>query len=76
MCLAIPMRIAEFRDDGLAVAEVEGSRCDVDVSLVDAAAVCYYVIVHAGYAIEKLDEPEARERLALFAELATGWRPG
>jgi hydrogenase expression/formation protein HypC len=70
MCLAIPMQISEIRTDGLAVAEVEGSRCDVDLSLVDRPAVGDYVIVHAGYAIEKLDETEARERLALFAEMA------
>ena len=35
-----------------------------------------HVIVHAGYAIEKLDEEEARARLDLFAELAAGARSG
>ena len=76
MCLAVPMKIAQIREGGLAVADLDGSQTDVDLSLVSDIAVGDYVIVHAGYAIGKLDETEARERLALFAELAAGWRPG
>lgn len=76
MCLAVPMKIALIRDDGLAVADLEGSQTDVDLSLVSDVAVGDYVIVHAGYAIEKLNAAEARERLALFAELAAVWRAG
>ena len=76
MCLAVPMKIAQIRDGGLAVADLEGSQTDVDLALVSDIAVGDYVIVHAGYAIEKLDEAEARERLALFAELAAMWRTG
>ena len=70
MCLAVPMLIVSISDEGAAVAEVDGTRYDVDLSLVDEAAEGDYVIVHAGYAIERLDQAEADERLALFAELA------
>ncbi len=69
MCLAIPMKIVEIRDDGKGVAELEGSRHVVDLSLVTGARLGVYVIVHAGYAIETLDQVEADATLALFAEI-------
>ena len=47
---------------------------EVDLSLVAGVAVGDYVIVHAGYAIERLDRVEADARLALFAELARAER--
>lgn len=70
MCVAVPMVLVELLDDGRAVAELGGGRCDVDVSLLEAPAVGDHVIVHAGFAIERLDVAEAEERLALFAQLA------
>ena len=73
MCLAVPMRIEELRSDGMGIGDYDGSRHEIDVSLVDAPRVGEYVIVHAGYAIEKLDEKEAGERLLLFKELARDW---
>lgn len=70
MCLAVPMKIDEIRADGSATGDLDGSRHEVDLSLVEDVTVGEYVIVHAGFAIEKLDEEEANERLALFEELA------
>ncbi|HUT76698.1 MAG TPA: HypC/HybG/HupF family hydrogenase formation chaperone [Polyangia bacterium] len=70
MCLAVPMVIVELRDDGGAVAEVGGTRCDIDVSLVEAPALGDHVIVHAGFAIERLDVAEAEARLELFREMS------
>jgi hydrogenase expression/formation protein HypC len=67
------MRIEELRTDGMGVGDYDGSRHEIDVSLVEAPRVGEYVIVHAGYAIEKLDEKEAGERLLLFKELARDW---
>jgi len=69
MCLAVPMRIVEIRADGKGVADLDGSRQVVDLSLVSDARPGVYVIVHAGYAIEKLDQEEADATLALFAEI-------
>ncbi len=74
MCLAVPMKIIEIRDDGMGIGELDGARHEVDLSLVKEPRVGDYVIVHAGYAIERLDEEEAGERLALFAELAAAWQ--
>ncbi len=70
MCLAVPMKIVECRADGTGVAELDGSRHDVDLSLVPGASVGTYVIVHAGYAIEKMNQQEADAILQLFAELS------
>jgi hydrogenase expression/formation protein HypC len=64
------MKIVEVGAGGAGVAEVEGTRYDVDLNLLGSVALGDFVIVHAGYAIEKLDREEADERLALFAELA------
>jgi hydrogenase expression/formation protein HypC len=64
------MKITEIRPDGTAVAELDGSRHEVDLSLVPGAGVGAYVIVHAGFAIERLNEREADATLSLFRDLA------
>jgi len=70
MCLAVPMKLVELEDDCLGVADLDGSRHEVDLSLIDEPRLGDYVIVHAGFAIEKLEQQEADERLALFQQLA------
>jgi hydrogenase expression/formation protein HypC len=75
MCLAVPMRLNEIRADGLGVGDLDGSRHTVDLSLVENPAPGDYVIVHAGFAIEKLDRAEADARLALFQEWAASRAP-
>lgn len=70
MCLAVPMKVVELRDDGKGVAELGGSRHVVDLSLVSDAQLGAYVIVHAGFAIETLDQAEADATLALFDQIA------
>jgi hydrogenase expression/formation protein HypC len=71
MCLAVPMKIIELRADGKGVAELDGSCQVVDLSLISDASLGSYVIVHAGYAIETLDQEEANATLALFAEIVS-----
>lgn len=74
MCLAVPMKLLRIGEDGMATAELEGSRIEVDLSLVEQPKPGDYVIVHAGYAIEKLDEQAAAEQLALLREISEIWR--
>jgi hydrogenase expression/formation protein HypC len=69
MCLGVPMRILEIRGD-MARAEVGGLEREISVALVEGASVGQYVIVHAGFAIEKLDEDDAIATLRLLDELA------
>ncbi len=69
MCLAIPAQIVELRDGDNAVVELAGVRKEISLALVDNVAVGDYVIVHVGYALNKLDPEEAAKTLALFAEI-------
>jgi hydrogenase expression/formation protein HypC len=69
MCLAIPARIVELRSDDLAVVDLAGVKKEISLALVENVAVGDYVIVHVGYALNKLDPEEAAKTLALFAEI-------
>lgn len=69
MCLAIPAQIVELRDNDNAVVDLAGVRKEISLSLVDNVAVGDYVIVHVGYALNKLDPEEAAKTLALFVEM-------
>ncbi|MBI3480986.1 MAG: HypC/HybG/HupF family hydrogenase formation chaperone [Nitrosomonadales bacterium] len=69
MCLAIPARIEELTATGNAVVNLGGVRKEISLALVDDAAVGEYVIVHVGYALQKLDREEAERTLAMFAEM-------
>jgi len=72
MCLAIPVCVVELLGGDQAVVDVGGVRKEVSLALVDGIAVGDYVILHVGYAIQKLDPDEAERTLALFAELGEG----
>lgn len=69
MCLAIPARVVELLDDDKAIVDLGGVRKDVSLALVDGVAIGDYVIIHVGYALNKLDPAEAEATLALFAEM-------
>ncbi len=64
------MRIVKLLPEEQGVVEFDGVRQPVRLSLLDRPAAGEYVIVHAGYAIERLDEAEALARIAVFSELA------
>jgi hydrogenase expression/formation protein HypC len=69
MCLAIPAQVVELRDGDNAVVDLAGVRKEISLALVDHVAVGDYVIVHVGYALNKLDPDEAAKTLALFVEI-------
>jgi len=68
MCLAIPAKVVSVREDKARVDFGEGVLREVNVTLVNAR-VGDYVLVHAGYAIQVLDEKEALETLELWNEI-------
>lgn len=69
MCVGVPMRVVSV-DGTDAVAEIDGVRREASLMLMnDEVRVGDYVIVHAGFAISRLDEDEARETLALMREV-------
>jgi hydrogenase expression/formation protein HypC len=69
MCLAIPARIEELTTPGNAIVNLGGVRKEISLALVDDAHVGEYVIVHVGYALQKLDQEEAELTLKMFAEM-------
>lgn len=68
MCLAIPAKVIEVKENAAKVDFGEGVLRDVNVTLVDAR-VGEYVLVHAGYAIQVLDKKSAEETLQLWKEV-------
>ncbi|MGQ9561157.1 MAG: HypC/HybG/HupF family hydrogenase formation chaperone [Candidatus Oleimicrobiaceae bacterium] len=67
MCLGVPMRVVEINGE-MAVAEITGVKRSVSLQLVDDVKVGDYVIVHAGFAIQVLDEAGALETIRLLQE--------
>ncbi len=67
MCLGIPALVLE-RNGEIGKVDFGGTMREVNLSLVDARAG-EYVIVHAGFAIQIIDEKDARETLELFREI-------
>ena len=70
MCLAIPVRVVELRDDEMAIVDLDGIRKEISLALVDDVGVGDYVILHVGYALARLDADEAERTLGLFASVA------
>ncbi|QPK65236.1 HypC/HybG/HupF family hydrogenase formation chaperone [Methylomonas sp. LL1] len=70
MCLALPAQILQIHSDntGMATVSVDGVKVEVSLALVDDVQIGDYVLVHVGYALNKIDEDEAIKTLALFAE--------
>jgi hydrogenase expression/formation protein HypC len=72
MCLAVPGKIVELRDDaGVRMAQVDfgGIRRETCLEYLPDAAIGEYVIVHVGFAISKVDEAEAARTLEYLKEL-------
>ena len=70
MCLALPALVTELLPDDLAKVELGGVTKEVSLALVADVQPGDYVIVHVGYALQRLDAAEAEKTLALFAEMA------
>lgn len=69
MCLAIPARIVELRPGDAALIDLGGVRKEISVALVEDVVPGDYVIVHVGYALQKVDAGEAARTLEAFAGL-------
>ncbi len=69
MCIAVPCQIVSIHDS-VAIVEVGGIRREAWLDLLTDAKIGDYVIVHAGYALEKLDAEDAEETLRLLKEMA------
>ncbi|MCM8767063.1 MAG: HypC/HybG/HupF family hydrogenase formation chaperone [Candidatus Omnitrophica bacterium] len=68
MCLAIPMKVEKVEGD-FAIVSIGNVKREVNISLLENVKKGDYVIVHAGFAIEKLDKKEAEKTLEIFKEI-------
>ncbi len=68
MCLGIPAKVIEVSEVQQGKADYLGTKVKVNFALLESVAVGDWVIIHAGYAISKLNEEEARETLSLLRE--------
>jgi len=70
VCLGIPAQIVEPPEDGLARADVGGVRREISVALLDGAVEPGdWVLIHVGFALNRIDEEEARATIALLEGL-------
>jgi len=68
MCLAVPMRIKNI-EKYTAIAEADGLEREVNIQFIKNPKIGDYVVIHAGFAIEKVDERKAKQTLKFFREI-------
>jgi hydrogenase expression/formation protein HypC len=68
MCWAVPTKIVEV-DGDVGKVEISGAVREVGLCLIEDPRPGDYVLIHAGFAIQKVDEEEAHETLRIFEEL-------
>ena len=71
MCVGVPGKILSIHEQRAEV-DITGNRTEADISLVPDVRVGDYVLVHAGYAIQKYDEAEAKETLDMIRQAFGG----
>lgn len=69
MCLGVPGKVLLLKENGVATVDVDGNQMDVSVRLTPEVEPNQYVLIHAGFAMEIMDEEIARETMQLIKEL-------
>lgn len=69
MCLAIPVKVEKILADDTAIVDIGGVKKEISVALIEDLAIGDFVIMHVGYALNKIDPEEAAKTLALFSEM-------
>ena len=72
MCIGVPGKIVELEEEW-AVVDLGGLKRKVGTQLAEDLELGDYVLIHAGYIIQKIDEQEDQETLALLAEMYEHW---
>jgi hydrogenase expression/formation protein HypC len=67
MCLAVPMKIIEIKGEE-AIVELEGFQKEINISLMEDIKIGEYVMVHAGFAIQRIDASDIEETLEVLRE--------
>ena len=69
MCLAVPARLIRCKE-GEALADLHGNQIEISTALLPEAGIGDWVLIHAGFAIKKLDQNELQETWAVLEDLA------
>jgi hydrogenase expression/formation protein HypC len=70
MCLGFPGKIISIDEDNFAVIDISGTKREVSLDIVDEnVSIGDYLICHAGYAIHKIDQAIAEDKLELLKEI-------
>ena len=69
MCIAVPLKIISIKGK-MGIGELGGVRRKISLMLLDKVRVGDYVLLHAGFAINKLETKEAEELLQLLREIS------
>ena len=69
MCIAVPLKIISIKEK-MGIGELGGVRRKISLMLLDKVEVGDYVLLHAGFAINKLETKEAEELLQLLREMS------
>jgi len=67
MCLSIPAKVERIEGD-MAVVTVGGTEYDASLQMVDDVKIGDYILLHTGFALQKISEEEALETLKVFEE--------
>ncbi len=67
MCLAVPMQVKTIENE-MAVCEIDGVQREASLMMIDDVQVGDYVLIHVGFAIEKIDDDEAQLTLKALRE--------
>ena len=68
MCLSIPAQVEKIEDD-MAIVSVGGTKYKASLQMIDDVSIGDYILMHTGFAIQKLSPEDAEESLRLFEEL-------
>lgn len=69
MCIGVPVKIVEINDSE-ALADLDGVRKRINIDLVPGVKIGNYVLLHAGCAIQKVNEKEAKRTLGILKQLS------
>lgn len=71
MCLSIPSKVIELKEDGVAIVDTMGVEREVSLDLLanEEIKLGDYLLIHIGFAINKIDEEDALESIAVFKEI-------
>jgi len=69
MCLGVPGKVMEIFGDGAARVDVKGNQTDISIRLTPEVEPGQYVLIHAGFAMEIIDEDIAEETMRYLEEL-------